>query len=169
VDRTILTPRLRLEPLGPQHREPYRALVQDPRVGATLGGVPDDARVDAMLGEQAARWERDGFGWSAWLDRESGEFVGRGGIWRVELDGRDEVEVGWAVVPERWGQGLATEAAAAHLGDARTTHGLTGIVSFTLPWNAASRRVMEKLGLRYERDIVRKGFPQVLYRQPVTG
>ena len=130
-----------------------------------LGGVPDDARIDAMLAEQAARWEGDGFGCSAWLDRETGEFVGRGGLWRFEVDGRDEVEAGWAVVPERWGQGLAAE----HLRHAPDTHGLSGIVSFTLPWNAASRRVMEKLGLRYERDIVRKGFPQVLYRQPVTA
>jgi ribosomal-protein-alanine N-acetyltransferase len=169
VDRTLLTPRLRLEPLGPDHRGTYRALVRDPRVAATLGGIPDEARIDAMLAQQAADWERNGFGWSAWLDRETGEFVGRGGIWRTEVDGRPEVEVGWAVAPQRWGQGLATEAGAAHLRDARDTHALTGIVSFTRPDNLASRRVMEKLGLEYERDFVRKGFPQVLYRQPVTG
>jgi RimJ/RimL family protein N-acetyltransferase len=160
------TPRLRLEPLGPQHAAPYRALVQDTRVAATLGGIPDDAAIDAMLARQAADWVTNGFGWSAWLDRDTGEFVGRGGIWRVEVDGRDEVEIGWAVVADRWGEGLATEAAAEHLRWARDVLGLTGIVSFTLPDNRRSRRVMEKLGLGYEKDIVRGGWPQVLYRQP---
>jgi ribosomal-protein-alanine N-acetyltransferase len=161
---TFLTPRLRLDPLGPRHRDEYRSLAIDPRVAATLGGIPDDARIDAMLAEQAIRWERDGFGWSAWYDRETGEFVGRGGIWRVEVEGQPEVEVGWAVRPERWGEGLATEAAREHVRVAREVYGCADLVSFTLPHNVASRRVMEKLGMTYERDFVRRGFPQVLYR-----
>ena len=55
-------------------------------------------------------------------------------------------EIGWAIDPERWGEGLATEAAAAALRDAFDRVGLEQVVSYTLPANTPSIRVMEKLG-----------------------
>ena len=50
-----------------------------------------------------------------WLlrDRSTGEMVGRGGLQHTFVAGLDEVEAGWAIVPERWGEGLATELAHA--------------------------------------------------------
>ncbi len=74
------------------------------------------------------------------------------------------VEVGWSVAPDRWGEGLAPEAAAASLDWGFEVCGLEEIVSFTMPDNHASRRVMEKLGMRYVRDFDRAGLPHVLYR-----
>ena len=80
------------------------------------------------------------------------------------MAGRDEVEIGWTVVSERWNQGLATELGAASIDVAFGPLALRDVVSFTLPDNVASRRVMEKLGFAYERDTVHAGLPHVLYR-----
>ncbi|HKH16782.1 MAG TPA: GNAT family N-acetyltransferase [Solirubrobacteraceae bacterium] len=158
------TARMRAEPIGPQHRDGLIALLGDPRVGATLGGVADPDAVDAQLAGMTARWERDGFGLYAFLDRCTGALVARGGVQRCHVGGRDEVEVGWTVVPERWGEGLATELGAASIEVAFGPLRLPDVVSFTLPDNRASRRVMEKLGFAYQHDMVYKGWPHVLYR-----
>jgi ribosomal-protein-alanine N-acetyltransferase len=90
--------------------------------------------------------------------------VGRGGLPRKPIDGSVQVEAGWTIAPERWGQGLATELGAAAVADARE-RGIAELVSITLPHNAASRRVMEKLGFAYDRDIAYAGMPHVLYRR----
>jgi RimJ/RimL family protein N-acetyltransferase len=78
------------------------------------------------------------------------------------------VEVGWALVPELWGRGYATELGAAAV-DVAFGLGVTEVVAFTLPHNAASRRVMEKLGLSYEREVVWADLPHVLYRRYSPG
>ena len=155
---------MRGEPVGPQHREGLIALLGDPRVGATLGGVatPDD--VDAQIASMARHWADRGFGWYAFHDRGSGALVARGGPHATHVAGRDEVEIGWTVDPDRWGQGLATELGAASVAHAFGPLGLAEVVSFTLIENRASRRVMEKLGFSYERDTDYKGWEHVLYR-----
>ena len=158
------TARLRAEPIGARHRDGLIALLGDERVGATLGGIADSAAVDAQIARMTAHWESEGFGWYAFLDHESGALVARGGLQRCHVAGRDEIEIGWTVVPERWNQGLATELGVASLVVAFGPLGLADVVSFTLPGNRPSRRVMEKLGFAFERDIDYKGWPHVLYR-----
>jgi ribosomal-protein-alanine N-acetyltransferase len=158
TDRLILR-RMEAEDWAAQLR-----LDGDPRVMATLGGLRPPERTQAYAEEQARHWAEHGFGWWALLDRETEELVGRGGIRFIELEEADRpVEVGYALVPERWGEGLATEVAreAVHVG--REVLGLDRIVGLALPTNTASRRVLEKVGLEYRRDIVYKGFPSVLY------
>ena len=155
---------MRGEPIGPQHRAGLIAMLGDPRVGATLGGVASPAGVDAQIERMTATGSSNGFGLYAWLDRETGALVARGGPQRTVVGGRDEVEIGWAVVPDRWGQGLATELGAASVAHAFGPLGLADVVSFTLIDNRASRRVMEKLGFAYEDEIEHAGLPHVLYR-----
>ncbi len=115
--------------------------------------------------DKLEHWEHYGFG--PWLlrDRASGVMVGRGGLQHTFVNDRHEIEVGWAIVPERWGQGLATELAQASVALAFDDLGLDRIVAFTLPYNVASRRVMEKAGFVFERGIVHKGLDHVLYRR----
>ncbi len=62
-----------------------------------------------------------------------------------------------------WGRGLATEAARAALRDGFERAGLQRIVAVAHPANLASRHVMEKLGMQYERDAQHKGIDVVLY------
>ena len=158
------TERLAAEVIGPQHQEALEVMLGDPRVGATLGGVLSPARVAASITHLAAHFERYGYGLWVWREKATGEVVARGGIEHAHVGGRDEVEVAWAVAADRWGEGFATELGAASIRAAFDEHGIDELVSFTLPDNTASRRVMDKLGFIYERDVVHAGDPHVLYR-----
>ncbi len=162
------TSRLRLERLRPAHRLEVYALLGDPRVARTLlpgGRAATETEVIENIAAKVAHWKRFGFG--LWLvrDRGDGTMVGRGGIQHTFVGGRAEIEVGWAIVPHRWGQGLATEFADAAVQVAFSELQLPEIVAFTLPSNLPSRRVMEKAGFSYERDVLHTGLPHVLYRR----
>jgi [ribosomal protein S5]-alanine N-acetyltransferase len=156
---------MRGERLGPQHQAALELIFGDPRVGATMGGVRTPEQVAEQIAVAAQEWERHGFGYWMFFDAATGAPAGRGGLSPTEFDGQPEVEVGWTVVPERWGQGLATELGAAALAVAAEL-GLDDIVAFTLPHNTASRRVMEKLGFVYEKTAPYKVYgDHVLYRR----
>ena len=99
---------MRGEPIGPQHRAGLIAMLGDPRVGATLGGVASPAGVDAQIERMTASWVANGFGLYAWLDRETGALVARGGPQRTVVGGRDEVEIGWARRPRPLGSWSTT-------------------------------------------------------------
>ena len=164
----VETAHLGCERIRPEHAPEERRLLGDTRVGATLWSrpaPPTDAEIIDGLAAKVDHWNRHGFG--VWLlrDRETGEPVGRGGLQYTFTAGLHDVEAGWAILPDRWGQGLATELAHACVQVAFEQLGLRQIVAFTLPDNIASRRVMEKAGFEYERDIVHAGMPHVLYRR----
>lgn len=164
----VLTRRLVCERLQPAHLEPLYELLLDPRVAPTLwpaSGPPTERDVAESLRAKIDHWERHGFG--MWLARDlgSGEMVGRGGLQYCYSAGLYEIEAGWAVVPERWGQGLATEIAWASIETAFGPLDLQDIVAVALPDNRASRRVMEKTSFVYERDLIHAGLPHVLYRR----
>jgi [ribosomal protein S5]-alanine N-acetyltransferase len=162
------TERMILERVRPEHAEETFALLRDPRIARTLfasGLPPTDAEMADNLANKVEHWERYGFGLWLLRDRQTGAVVGRGGLQHTFVGGCDEVEVGWAITPARWGQGLATELARASIQVAFDDLGLGEIVAFTLPRNAASRRVMEKSGFTFEREINHAGLPHVLYRR----
>jgi len=158
------TPRLLLTRLRPDDFDDLHALHTNAETMATLGGVrgPDETR--RVLDLLCASWAADGFGYWLARDRASGRFVGRGGLRRVLLDGQPEVEIGYALLPEYWGRGLATELARASIRVAFQELGLPDVVAFTLPTNRASQRVMERAGLRHVGNTVWADLPHVLYR-----
>jgi len=166
------TDRLVCERLRPEHAPEERRLLLDPRVGATLWSrpaPPTEAEIIDGLTAKIDHWDRHSFGLWLLRDRETGEAVGRGGLQYTYTAGLNDVEAAWAIVPERWGHGLATELAFACVEVGFEQLGLRQIVAFTLPDNVASRRVMEKAGFVYERDIVHAGLAHVLYlRRPVA-
>jgi [ribosomal protein S5]-alanine N-acetyltransferase len=145
-----------------------RALDTDAEVMATLGGVRSENETWEYLRAGLEHWERNGFGTWVFRARESGEVIGTATLRRVEIEGRDEVEVGYRVAAAWWGRGIATEMARALVGVARDRLGLEEVVAFTLPHNIASRRLMEKAGFRYQRDIEWARLPHVLYRQRLS-
>lgn len=163
------TDHLIAERLGARHFGGLCQMNRDPRVMATLGGVRSGEDTQRYLRDNLEHWERYGFGIWVFRDGRDGSFVGRGGLRNVRVDGEDEVELSYALRAGYWGRGLATEMAGAILEVAFGRLGLEEVVAFTLPTNRASRRVMEKNGFRYERDIVHAGLPHVLYRLTVSG
>jgi RimJ/RimL family protein N-acetyltransferase len=164
----VETARLILERLRLEHVPEQQRLLLDPRVYATLwpaSAPPTERDVVEGLRAKVDHWERHGFGMWLLRDRDTGEMVGRGGLQYTYTAGLNDVEAGWAIIPERWGQGLATELALASVEAAFEQLDLLELIAFTLPDNLASRRVMDNAGFTYERDIVHVGLPHVLYRR----
>ena len=166
---TLKTERLVGEPVSERHRDVAVALFGDPEVAewiwpGELGGPRSPEQVDEILGRFGKHWFEHGYGW--WYLRETagGEFVGEVGLQRADVEGEQVVEVGWTIFPACWNRGFATEAAEAALAHGFGSKGLDEIVAFTMPHNHASLRVMEKLGMAYDRRIERAGIPHVLYR-----
>ncbi len=156
------------ERLELEHGPELERLLMDPRVTPTLWAkdepiTPED--VESGLRDKLRHWDSYGFGQWLWRDRETGEMVGRGGPQWTNASGTDEIEIGWVVVPELWGQGLATELAAASVEVAFGALGLGEVIAYTLPDNIGSWRVMEKTGFVYEREIEYVGLRHLLYRR----
>lgn len=162
---TVRTARLMLTRVRAEDFADLRAMHRDPQVMATLGGVRSDAVTRDVLEQLTAHWVAHGFGYWMARDAASGAFVGRGGLREVTLGGAPEVELGYALMPAWWRQGLATELATACVRIAFEDLGRDDLVAFTLPTNHRSRRVMQRLGFTYERDIIWAGMPHVLYRK----
>jgi [ribosomal protein S5]-alanine N-acetyltransferase len=165
VTTAFHTDRLLAEPLDlGAHEEELAALHADPRVMATMGGEATPAESRAWIERNARHGEEAGLGIFVFRERNTRRFVGRAAIRRIEIGGAAEVEVGYALVFEAWGRGYATEIAKALAARAEAA-GHAPLVAYVEPDNAASRRVLEKAGFRYERDLVHHGRDQVLYRK----
>ena len=137
---------------------------RDSSVMATLGGERTTAETRAFLDRNIEHWETFGFGLWMLEARGAGELIGRGALRNVVLEGSAEIEIGYAFFPSHWGKGLATEIAGEIIALAFANLSAPSLVSFCLPTNVASRRVMEKTGGVFERDIEHAGLPHVLYR-----
>jgi RimJ/RimL family protein N-acetyltransferase len=163
------TVRLVGRPISHEDFAVLSVLHHDPRVMATLGGIRSDEETRRFLDEKVGHWERNGFGMWMFFARDDSRFVGRGGLQRIEIEGVPEVEIGYTVRAEEHGRGFGTEMARALVEVDAPRHGLDDLVSFTLPTNTASQRVMEKAGFTFERAIHHAGHEQVLYRRRISA
>jgi RimJ/RimL family protein N-acetyltransferase len=145
----IQTERLLLRRWRDADREPFAALNADPAVTQHLQGPMTRDRSDAFIERIEAWWDERG--WGLWAIEVLGvaPFVGYVGLWPADyVTGAPMVEVGWRLAREHWGHGYVTEAARAALRFGFEVVGLAEIVSFTVPQNERSWRVMERIGLR---------------------
>jgi ribosomal-protein-alanine N-acetyltransferase len=166
----IETERLLLEPLDASRLEEFRALTADPdtmRYWAPGGPFSRDV-AERNFAASLARLQEHGFGRRWIVDKESGAGLGFTETKHFGEGFDDvsptEVEIGWMLTPRAWGHGYATEAGAAIRDEAFVVLDLESIVAVHHPANSASGRVMEKLGMEYERDVVSVGWPLRLYR-----
>lgn len=145
---TLTSARLRFEPFDERHLDGLHAMNGDPEVMRWLGGRPetiDDTR--AVIARVRARWAEFGFGWWALVERATDEVVGAAGLKHLEHDRANPHEIGWRLHRAHWGRGLADEAARTILRHAFDTVGAPQVVAICHPGNAASERLMRKLGM----------------------
>jgi [ribosomal protein S5]-alanine N-acetyltransferase len=159
----LTTKRLTLRRLSPADAEFILELLNDAAFLRFIGDKAvrsvDDAR-QYILDGPVASYQRNGFGlWLVAL-KETGLSVGMCGL--LKRDSLPDVDIGFAFLPGYRSQGYAFESASAVLDYGRTELGLKRIVAITNPANAGSIRVLQKLGMRFERMItVSEGEPEI--------
>ena len=143
--------------------EGFRTLTADPMVVRYIGtGEPwSDERVQEFVARQCENWEKYGICLWKLLPKDSDIQIGICGLQR--LPAGPDVEIGWWLAPSHWGQGLATEAARHALAYGFEVSNLQRIVAIAHPANRDSLRVMERIGMRFEREAVHKGIRVVIY------
>jgi len=180
VTPSLQTPRLILRRWRDSDREPFQALNADPRVMEFFPALLTLAETDAGMARIEREFEEHRFGLYAAELIETGAFIGFIGL---SIPGfhapfMPAVEIGWRLAAAYWGRGLATEGARAVVHHALETLRLPGLVSFTVPANLRSRRVMENIGMvrdataDFDHPRIPQGHPlrpHVLYRLPPRG
>lgn len=171
----IRTPRLVLRRWRDEDRAAFAALNADRRVMEHFPSVLSREESDAAAERIAAHFQRHGYGsWAAEIPGVA-PFIGFIGLAvpRFEAAFTPCVEIGWRLAAPFWNQGYATEGACAALEYGFRQLGLQEIVSFTVPANVRSRRVMEKIGMTrdpsedFDHPLLAEGHPlrrHVLYR-----
>ncbi|MEM9771741.1 MAG: GNAT family N-acetyltransferase [Cyanobacteria bacterium P01_D01_bin.73] len=169
---TLETPRLKLRKWQSGDRDLLVAMNRDPKVMEFMPKLATPIESDALLGRIQDHFAAYGYGF--WAVERCADvhrpFIGFIGLAVVSFDASftPAVEIGWRLMANHWGEGLATEGARAALKFGFETLELEKIVSFTAFHNRRSWRVMEKLGMQYcgtfEHPKLLEGHPLRLHR-----
>jgi RimJ/RimL family protein N-acetyltransferase len=155
----LRTERLTLRPLVESDAEAYAAMRYHPEVAKWLPSAEGDpvAAARAAIERFRSSWqERRCAPWGLF---QEGRLIGHGGLNFVPEFG--ETEVLWALHPDAWKKGYATETARAALDYGFKELGLALIFAMTMPDNGPSQAVMRRLGMTYRKNVTYKGFDVV--------
>jgi len=172
---TLTSSRLILRPWRDSDRQPFAEMNADPRVMEFMPRLLTPAESDDFFHRIQNHFDRHGFGLWAAEHQATGAFMGFIGLAvpGFEAPFMPAVEIGWRLAHDWWGCGYATEGAREIARHAFDVIGLHGLVSFTMPANVRSRRVMEKLRMTrdpaedFDHPRIPQGHPlrrHVLYR-----
>ena len=156
ADPIAITDRLILRDWRPEDRVTFMEHLNSPAVMGWLGGVQDNATYAAAF-DRLDGYARD-FGHTFWIveRRSDRDVLGFCGLKRVNSQGAKnpgDMEVGWRLREDAWGQGFAQEAAIASLDLAFGRFAAPHVVAFTVAGNVGSWRLMERLGMTRRRDL----------------
>ncbi len=157
------TSRLILREFTPADADALSLVLSDPE---TMRHYPmrfDRAAVEEWIARQMRRYTADGFGLWAMVLKSSGELIGDCGLTVQEVEGVREIEVGYHVRRDLWGQGLASEAAEACREYGFSHVPVDRLISLIRPENLQSRRVAEKNGMTVQKEIVWRGLSHLVY------
>jgi RimJ/RimL family protein N-acetyltransferase len=158
---TIETERLRLRNWREEDAEPFIRHLNTPEVMRWLGGVRTAAQQRESVRERFMRWQEE-YGFTFWLmeRKADGELLGLCGLKIADDEGspvEGELEIGWRLREDAWGQGYAKEAAAASLDYAFGSLNAERVVALTVEGNAASWGLMRRLGMTRRADLDYEG------------
>ena len=150
------TDRLILRDWRPEDRVTFMDHLNSPAVMRWLGGVQDAATYAAAF-DRIDGYARD-FGHTLWIveRKADNQLLGFCGLKRVNTEGAHnpgDMEIGWRLREDAWGQGVAKEAAIACLDLAFTRFDAPHVVAFTVAGNAGSWGLMERLGMTRRADL----------------
>jgi [ribosomal protein S5]-alanine N-acetyltransferase len=158
------TSRLILREFTPDDAQSLALVLSDPDTMRFYPAPLDRAGVEMWISRNLQRYAEDGHGLCAMILKSSGDLIGDCGLTVQDVDGKNEIEIGYHVRRDLWGQGLATEAARAcrDYGFARLP--VERLISLIRPENFPSRQVAEKNGMSVWKEVVRKSLPHLVYR-----
>ncbi len=160
---TLETARLLLRPFAMDDVPAYAAVRANPRVMhffPPTGETPEQAAT-RLIAHFMGHWRDRGYGPWAAVEKSAGRFLGHLGLRFLPEFG--ETEILYMLDDAVWGRGYATEGAAAARDYAFGRLDLGRVMAIALPENRASTRVMEKIGLRYERMAEFRGLQHAYY------
>ena len=157
------TERLRLREFVPQDADALAAVLGDPVAMQYYPAPFNRKEVEEWIERNIQRYRRAGYGLWAMLLRDTKEVIGDCGCFLRDVDGRDDIEIGYHVRRDLWGNGYATEAAHACMEYAFTKLGVDRVISLIRPENVQSIRVAEKNGLTCEKIIFWRGYEHYVY------
>lgn len=152
----IDTERLLVRPWRAADRAAYLAACNTPAVTTHLGGPSTRRQIDAALGGISSSQATKGFSFWAVERKADGAFLGYCGLKQVLHSGEPidgDIEIGWRLREDAWGQGYAAEAANACLAWAWDHLDVARVVAVTVPANRASWRLMERIGMHPEPEL----------------
>ena len=151
--REIETRRLQLRKPRESDLEDLAMIYQDPKVMQYRANPNPISKSETQqkLQQLIHHWNEYNFGRWAIVEKTTGKFIGHAGLEVVSV--LNEIEINYLLAQAQWNQGFATEAGIAIAAFAFTKLELSRLVALANPDNLASRRVMEKLGMRYEKEI----------------
>lgn len=160
---TLETERLVMRQFRDDDLDAFHSMTSDPDVMRHIGDGHTFDREEAWksLAQMLGHWQLRGYGLFALEERDTGQVVGRSGLYNPE--GWPGIEVGWLLDRSSWGRGFATEAGRAALDYAWRELGVEHVISLIYPDNHASIRVAERLGETFEGTITRHGKPVSIY------
>jgi RimJ/RimL family protein N-acetyltransferase len=152
VSQVAVTERLRLVGWNDARKAEFARATNTPAVMRWLGGVASEEAMAAAF-QRMDGFQRD-FGHTFWMVERTDDdaLLGFCGLKRVNAPGGEHLhgafEIGWRLREDAWGQGYASEAAAASLDLAFDHFGAAYVIALTVPGNRASQKVMERIGMR---------------------
>lgn len=159
----LKTPRLLLRKFAAEDADELQAVLGDP-VAMEFYPAPLDRRgVDDWIGSNLEGYKRDGHGLWAMVLRGSNQVIGDCGCVLQEAENRNEVEVGYHVRRDLWGNGYATEAAWARADYAFHRLGANRVISMIRPENLRSIRVAENNGMFREKIVFWRNYDHCVY------
>jgi ribosomal-protein-alanine N-acetyltransferase len=148
----IETERLKFRKLELDDLDTLYNFRQDPDVSKYLGGVPSREKIEARLNWQIENHKNLGIGMCVMMYKPEGDkIIGFSGIQPLEVAG--EIEVGYTIDKEHWGLGIGSEACKGWLNYGFNQYGLDRIIAVAHPGNYGSTHIMEKCGMKYEKNI----------------
>ena len=157
------TKRLILREMTPNDVDDLLEVLSDPEAMQFYPRPFDRQMTQAWIERNIQRYTQHGFWLWAIIFKENGKLIGDCGLVVQEVDGVEEIEIGYHIRRDLWGKGLATEAAQACRDYGFSQLGFDKLISLINPVNIASRRVAEKNGMRLIKEMEWRNKPTCVY------
>jgi ribosomal-protein-alanine N-acetyltransferase len=134
--------------------ENWYSLHSDPEVMEFMGGTRTKSTVQEWLEDDISHYTKHDFCMGSVFEKSDNEFIGRAGLVYLEHDDtQPDIEIGYVLHKNHWNKGYATELVLAAIAWGFTHLNVNKLVAVTRSENKRSQNVLEKYGMRYERQI----------------